>query len=130
MLSRVPDGIVDPFITTASDPSAKVFGWMTGPRLTDAPRAGRQKVPTVTCAGMPCRFRAWRSALGSSWYCWPLRRISVVLSPGPLVTENAVSLTGPELGGGRLPEMAGATGPPDVSVMAAVAPRPAVVAAS
>jgi hypothetical protein len=60
-----------------------------------------------------------------------LCKISVVLSPGPLVTENAASLTGPGPGGSGLPDRAG-PGPPRVSVMAAAAAAavPAAVAVS
>src|ERR1700722_6693056 len=121
MLNRVPGGIAWPLITIA-DPSARFNGCRTWSKLAGAPGVERQNVPTVTRAGMPCRARAWRRALGSSrGDCGPLYRIRVVLPPGPLVTENAASLTGPGPGGGGLPERAGA-GPPRVSVKAVAAP--------
>src|ERR1700677_1490814 len=101
MLSRVPDGIAWPLITIA-DPPARFSGCTTWPKLAGA-GVERQNAPTLTKAGMPCCARAWRSALGSSCrYFGPLYRISVVLWPGPLVTENAASLTEPGLGGGGL----------------------------
>src|ERR1700758_4405516 len=102
MLNRVPDGIAWPSITIA-EPSARFDGCTTWPRLPGARDVARQKVPTLTKAGMPCRARARRSAPGSSReYFGPLCRISVVLSRGPPVTENAASLTGPRLAGGAL----------------------------
>src|ERR1700761_710604 len=132
MLSRVPDGIAWPSITIA-DPSAWVDGCTTWPKLPDASGVERQKVPTVTSAGMPCCARASRSAVGSSCgYFGPLYRISVVLSPGPLVTEHAAGSAGPWLAGEGAPERAGAgparagAGPPAVSVMAAAAAAVAV----
>ena len=107
MLNCVPDGIAEPLITITSDPSASVDGRTTWPKLTDAPGVERQNVPTVTSAGMPCRARSARSSLGSS--VAPRRRISVVVLPGPLVTENAARRAGLKLVlGGGLPERAGA----------------------
>ena len=101
MLNRVPAGIAWPLITSTSDPSASVDACRIWSKPADEPGVERHRVPTVTSAGMPCRARAWRSALGSSRV--PLRSVSVVLLPGPLVTENAVSSAARGLADGGLP---------------------------
>jgi hypothetical protein len=65
----------------------------------------------------------------------PLRSVSVVLAPGPLVTEKAVSSAARGLADGGLParacglpELAGAA-PPGISARAAAAPAVAAAAA-
>src|SRR5215470_660812 len=82
-------------------------------------------LPTVTRAGMPCCARAWRRAPGSSLYCLPLRRVSVLVPPGPLTTVKAASCAlGGVAGGEVLPEEVMPVRP-RVTATPAAAPAPA-----
>ena len=129
-----PWGIAGPLITITSDPSGSVDGCRPG-RCRPGGRRGTAEGADGDQGryAMPRKVRAQRAGSNRP----PLRRVSLVLRPGPLVTEYAASVRdlsccGPcwpaRAGRAGLPGRAGAD-PARVSVVTAAAAAVTAVAA-